>query len=53
MKKFLSIIAVFACATACIYPYEPDLGDTPEGVLVVDGSIIIGGQSTVRLGTMP
>ena len=52
MKKSLSIIAVLALATACIYPYQPDLEDAPEGVLVVDGSILPGEQSVVRIGYM-
>ena len=52
MKKSLSIIAVLALATACIYPYQPDLGDTPQGIIVVDGSLQIGETSTVQIGTM-
>lgn len=52
MKKILSIIAVLACATACIYPYRPDLEDAPEGILVVDGNLVIGEKSTVQIGTM-
>lgn len=52
MKKSLSIIAVLALATACIYPYQPDMDAAPEGVLVVDGSLMIGEMSTVRIGFM-
>ena len=52
MKKILSIIAVLLCATACIYPYQPDLGETPEGIIVVDGNLMIGETSTVQIGTM-
>ena len=52
MKKILSILAVLALATACIYPYQPDLGDAPEGVLVVDGNLMIGEKSTVWIGYM-
>ena len=52
MKKILSILAVLTLATACIYPYQPDLEEAPEGVLVVDGNLIIGEVSTVRIGYM-
>ena len=52
MKKSLSIIAVLALATACIYPFQPDLEEAPEGVLAVDGSIMIGEPSIVRVGSM-
>ena len=52
MRKILSIIAVLACATACIYPYQPDLDEAPEGVLVVDGNLLIGETSTVQIGSM-
>ena len=52
MKKFLYLMAAAVCATACIYPYDPELDEAPEGVLSVDATICIGGTSTVRLGTL-
>ena len=52
MKKCLYLIAAFACATACIYPYTPDLEEAPEGILVVDGNILLGETSTVRLSML-
>jgi hypothetical protein len=52
MKKILTLLAVLSLATACIYPYQPDLEDAPEGVLVVDGNVLVGETSTVRIGTM-
>ena len=52
MSKTLTAFAVLLIATACIYPYDPDLGETPEGVLVVDGDIVIGGTSTIQLSLM-
>ena len=52
MKKILTLIAVLSLATACIYPYQPDLEDAPEGVLVVDGNLMIGEKSVVRIGFM-
>lgn len=52
MRKILSILAVFLCTAACIYPYDPDIQEAPEGVLSVDGNINIGEISTVRLGLL-
>ena len=51
MKKIPCILAAL-CATACIYPYTPDLDEAPEGVLVVQGDILIGDATTILLGTM-
>ena len=42
MKKILPLLAVLFLATACIYPYQPDLEEAPEGVLVVDGNLVLG-----------
>lgn len=52
MKKNLSILALFLCATACVYPYTPDLDEAPEGILAVDANISIGDVSTVRVSTL-
>ena len=52
MRKILTLLAVSLCATACIYPYTPELEEAPEGVLTVDGNISIGDVSTVRLGSL-
>ena len=52
MRKILLLLAASLCATACIYPYSPELEQAPEGVLSVDGNICIGSSSTVRLGTL-
>ena len=52
MRKILSIVAVLLCATACIYPYAPELEKAPEGILAVDGNISIGEQSVVLLTTL-
>ena len=51
MRKISYALAVL-CATACIYPYNPELEEAPEGVLVVQGDILIGGTSMIQLGTM-
>ena len=52
MKKILPLLAVLSLATACIYPYQPDLEEAPEGVLVVDGNLVLGEMSTVYVGSM-
>ena len=52
MKKTLHILATLLCAASCIYPFDPVVDQAPEGVLVVEGDIIIGGTSKVRLGMM-
>ena len=52
MKKIMLICTVLALATACIYPYHPDLEEAPQGVLVVDGSLVLGEPSTVQIGLM-
>ena len=52
MKKSLSLLALFLCATACIYPYTPELEEAPEGVLAVDANISIGDVSSVRVSTL-
>ena len=53
MKKMIpALLAASLGVTACIYPYDPELEEAPEGVLTVDGSLCIGGTSTVQLGTL-
>ena len=52
MRKNLSILTLLLCATACIYPYTPELDEAPEGVLAVDANISIGDVSTVRLSAL-
>lgn len=52
MKKTLHILVVLLCAAGCIYPYDPDVDPAPEGVLVVEGDILVGDVSTVLLGMM-
>ena len=49
MKKILLHIVLGAALTSCIYPYKMDLESDPERVLVVEGKILVGGTSTIRL----
>ena len=52
MKHLLPYIALLCSAVACIYPYDPEVDDVPENVLAVEGEIIAGGVTSVRLGTL-
>ena len=49
MKKWIYILTMAAGLTACIYPYKPEIETNPEETLVVDGHILVGGLSTIRL----
>jgi len=49
MKKYVLYIALMAGAVSCIYPYTPDLETAPDRTLVVDGQILLGGYSTLKL----
>lgn len=49
MKKWIFILALAAGLSSCIYPYTPDIESNPEETLVVDGHILVGGTSSIRL----
>jgi hypothetical protein len=49
MKKTLIYMAAAVLAASCVYPFNPEIDSEPERNLVVDGSIVIGGTSTVSL----
>ena len=54
MKKIATLLAVLSLATACIYPFQPDFENENvlDDILVVDGNILIGEESTVRISFM-
>ena len=54
MKKIASLLAVLSISTACIYPFQPDFENEEilDDILVVDGNILIGEVSTVRISFM-
>lgn len=52
MRNILFLSSLFLCATACIYPYTPELDKAPEGVLAVDANISIGDVSSVLLSSL-
>ncbi len=53
MKKWFYLCALALGLHACIYPYEVQLDSSEtEKVLVVDGSIVVGGKSAVYLSYM-
>lgn len=49
MKNWLFYIAAAACMASCIYPFDPDLDKSAEKQVVVDGMILVGGISTIKL----
>ena len=49
MKKTLLTILAAAVACACTYPFTPDLPDSGDRQLVVEGNLLIGEKSPVRL----
>ena len=52
MKKYFPLLAALLCTAGCIYPYDPEVEPAPEGVLVVEGDILVGSSSTLSLGMM-
>ena len=52
MKKSCLLAVVLAMASSCIYPYDPDLEGKSDEVVVLEGSIVIGGNATARLSKM-
>ena len=54
MKKIAPLLAVLSLATACVYPFQPDFENENvlDDILVVDGNILIGEVSTVRISFM-
>ena len=49
MKRLLLILAMLAAVSACIYPYDLELDTDPAETLVVDGQIVLGDVSTLKL----
>lgn len=49
MKKTFIYILAAALAASCVYPFDPEINAEAEKSLVVDGTIVIGGTSTVNL----
>ena len=48
MKKIVPILVILAGMVSCVYPYNPDLEGTAEDIVVLEGSIVAGGTSTVQ-----
>lgn len=49
MKKSFIYIVAAAVAASCVYPFDPEINAEAEKDLVIDGSIVVGGTSTVNL----
>lgn len=43
------LLTVLAGVSSCIYPYDPQLENQPDKIVVVDGSIMVGGISTIKI----
>lgn len=54
MKKhaLYMILWMAAAISSCVYPYEPDVKGSAGRNLVIEGDILIGDISTIRLGYM-
>ena len=49
MRKLLTFIALVLGMTSCVYPFDPVLEGTRDDMVVFEGSIIVGGTSSVRI----
>lgn len=49
MKKCFAFAAAALLAVSCIYSYTPDLDGDVKKTIVVDGEILVGGTSVIRL----
>lgn len=49
MKKCFAFAAAALLAVSCIYSYTPDLDGDVKKTIVVDGEILVGGVSVIRL----
>lgn len=54
MKRTTILLYIFLLAAvhACVYPYNPDLQSETGDILVVDGDIVVGATSTIRISYM-
>ena len=44
-----SLAALLLGVSSCIYPYDPDISKETEKTVVIEGEILVGGISTIRL----
>lgn len=49
MKKAFIYIFLAIILGSCIYPYDQQIQESPGDFLVLDGAIIVGGNSTVKI----
>ena len=52
MKRFFSYILAIILAWSCVYPLDIKTEEYSDETLVIDGSIVIGGQSTVSISKL-
>lgn len=48
-RSALFLLTVLAGVSSCIYPYNPKLENQPDRIVIVDGNIMVGGISTIKL----
>ncbi len=51
IRSALTLVSAICTAISCIYDFEPDIGQDYEGLVVVDGDIIVGDVTKVRIGS--
>ena len=51
-KSLLLLIASLAAVSACVYPYNPEVEVSEEHIPVIEGDILVGGTSRVRMSYM-
>lgn len=49
MKKAFIYIVTAIILGSCVYPYDQQIEGSPEDLLVLDGDIIVGGSSSVKI----
>lgn len=49
MKKTIIYILTAVFTASCVYPFDPEINVEADRMVVIDGSIVVGGTSTVNL----
>lgn len=52
IKRLLHIALAALLGVSCVYPFDAELSEETRMALVVEGNIVIGGNSTVTLSTL-
>ena len=50
VRKYLySAVAVLLGVSSCIYPYDADISKETDQTIVIEGEVLVGGTTTIRL----